>query len=110
MRTSGERITEARLAANMSRADLAFAIRRISKGSIKATERGLRGWEKGEYRPSDGVVPTIAEATGKAIEFFYEAGGNDDDEEEAALPDAMAALEQALMRVVRRAVRDQVRV
>lgn len=80
-----KRIKSARLAADMSRADLAFAVRRVSDGRIKATERGIRGWEKGEYRPSDGVIPAVAEATGKSIDFFYAADPDDDEEDETAL-------------------------
>lgn len=63
---------EARLAANMSRADLAFAIRQVSNGEIKGTEGGVGNWERGKHRPSDGVIPAIAAATGKPIDFFYE--------------------------------------
>ena len=76
------RIESARLAANMSRADLAYAIRQSTGGQIKATERGVRGWEKGEYKPSDGVIPAIAQATGKTVDYFY---ASDEDEEDAAL-------------------------
>lgn len=94
------RIKEARLAANMSRADLAFAIRQHTGGQIKATERGVAGWERGEYSPSDGVVPAIAAATGQEIAFFYEQDG--DDEEEAELLRDLERLPADLrLRVVR---------
>ncbi|HMA26097.1 MAG TPA: helix-turn-helix transcriptional regulator [Solirubrobacterales bacterium] len=66
-----ERITEARLNADMSRSDLAYAIRRQTGGHIKATDRGVLRWEKGENAPRDGVVAAIAAVTGRAIEFFY---------------------------------------
>lgn len=56
----------------MSRADLAYAVRRVSDGQIKATERGIARWERGENRPSDGVIPAIAAATGQTLDFFYE--------------------------------------
>lgn len=105
---NANQIVTARLGANMSRGDLAYEVR--NRTGFKTTERNVRDWEKGVHGPRDGVIVAIANATGRDIEFFYEAGGDTDDEEEAALPDAMAALEQALMRVVRRAVRDEARV
>jgi len=71
MKVSAERMTEARLNANMSRADLASELRRVTAGRVKASERGIRGWEKGEYAPSADVIPAYAIATGKPLEFFY---------------------------------------
>jgi transcriptional regulator with XRE-family HTH domain len=79
------RIKAARLAANMSRSDLAFAIRQHTGGAIKTTERGVAGWENKEYAPSDGVIPAIAAVTGKEIGFFYEADSDDDGDEGRAL-------------------------
>lgn len=64
----------------MSRADLAHAIRKSTE--LKASERGVRGWERDEYAPSAAAVAAIAQATGRDIEFFYANG----DEQEAALP------------------------
>lgn len=78
-----DRILQARLAANMSRADLAYAIRRATNNGIRATERGVARWESGVNRPSDGVVPAIARVTGQTIEFFYssETPGGEEPEE-----------------------------
>lgn len=74
----------------MSRADLAHAIRRSSQGDIKATERGIRGWEKNEYTPHGAAVPVIAQALECEIADLYEQNGNgtaDDDEESRAVAD-----------------------
>lgn len=73
MRVIGERIYQARLAADMSRADLAVAIRRLTSDRIKANERGVRRWEKEErnIQPSAAAVAAIAAATGKSIAYFY---------------------------------------
>lgn len=85
---SPKRFEQARLAANMSRGDLAHEIRLRAKS--KASERHVAGWEKGEYEPSGTVVAAVARATGKDIEFFYEQGGEDDlDEEAAQVTDAL---------------------
>ena len=72
MVVSPDRMKDARLEANMSRADLAAALRRVTSGRLKASERGIRGWEKGEYTPSGDVIPAYAIATGKPLDFFYE--------------------------------------
>lgn len=82
-----DRIYQARLAADMSRTDLAHAIRIHTNGAIKASERSVRRWEKGEHAPSDGVIPAIAQATGKDIDFFYEQNGDgsSDDEDESSM-------------------------
>jgi transcriptional regulator with XRE-family HTH domain len=93
-----------RLKQNMSRADLAHAIRHASRGLIKATERGIRGWEKNEYVPSGESVPAIAEALGCDIGDLYERNGAaaDEDEEAASMGltggqrDLLAALATAL--------------
>lgn len=99
MRFRPDRVTQARLAADMSRADLAFAVRALTGGDVKASERSVRGWEKGEYQASGTAVAAIAKATGHDIEFFYESGGEDDEEEEAALPaNLIDALAQQLAR------------
>ena len=60
----------------MSRADLAHAIRKATGNELKASERGVRGWERDEYAPSAAAVAAIAQATDHEIEFFY-ANGND---------------------------------
>ena len=71
----------------MSRGDLAFAVRRDTQGGIKATERGIRGWEKGENAPSGLTVAVLAKILGTSIEFFYTSGADEDDEE-VVLPSA----------------------
>lgn len=104
------RIRKARLAANMSRNDLAFAIRSHSGGNIKATERGVARWELGTARPRDGAVPAIAAATGHEIAFFYEQDEDPDDEEADLLRDLEqlpADLRLRIVRALRR--RDEVR-
>lgn len=69
---------KARLAANMSRADLAHAIRTVTENDLKASERGVRGWELDEYAPSASAIAAIAKATNQEIEFFY--GGQEENE------------------------------
>ena len=70
------KIMEARLKADMSRADLAHAIRKATGNELKASERGVRGWERDEYAPSAAAIAAIAKATGNEIEFFYANGDN----------------------------------
>ena len=90
-RLSPGRIVQARLAANMSRADLAYAIRSASGGQIKANEQSVRRWEKALHSPSADGIAAIAQATGHDIEFFYtEADPDGDEDDMAAL--LMAAL------------------
>lgn len=86
MRFSGDALSQRRLARNMSRADLAVAIRRVSGGEIKATERGVRGWEKNEYTPHADSVPAIAEALECNTGDLFESNGRhvDDDEDRGA--------------------------
>lgn len=76
MRFSGASMYQLRLKRNMSRADLAVAIRRSSGGRIKATERGVRGWEKDEYVPRADAVPAIAAALGCEIADLYAKNGD----------------------------------
>jgi transcriptional regulator with XRE-family HTH domain len=99
-----ERIKEARLRANMSRADLAYAIRDATGGRIKATERSVRRWERREHAPADGVVPAIAQATGEDISYFY----GDDDTEEDDVSDPVAALTDAIKALVRAERREHI--
>lgn len=86
MKANPKRIEAARLGADMSRADLAAALRRVTSGRLKASERGIRGWEKGEYAPSDGVIPAYALATGRPLDFFYADGDGADESEEESAP------------------------
>jgi transcriptional regulator with XRE-family HTH domain len=95
------RIRQARLAANMSRADLAFRIREVSGGKIRTAERSVAGWERGEYKPSDGVIPAIAAATDHEISFFYEQDESDDDEEADLLRDLEQLPADLRLRIVR---------
>jgi hypothetical protein len=80
------RMEQARLEANMSRGDLAHALRRVTSNRLKATERGIRGWERGEYAPSDGVIPAYAIVTNKPLDFFYEWPEQSDDEADSSQP------------------------
>jgi transcriptional regulator with XRE-family HTH domain len=84
MRFSGQALCQQRLRANMSRSDLAMAIRQASHGRVKATERGIRGWEKGEYTPRAEAMPSIAAALGCEIIDLYGDGASLEDDEEAA--------------------------
>ena len=108
MKASPKRMEAARLSADMSRADLAAALRRVTSGRLKASERGIRGWERGEYAPSDGVIPAYAIATGKPLDFFYadESGGADSDLEEE---DLSAPLSRAIENIVKAAVAQAVK-
>lgn len=70
----------------MSRADLAHAVRHASNGQVKATERGIRGWEKGEYTPRGEAMPAIAAALDCGISDLYETVSDSDDAEAARVP------------------------
>lgn len=97
MRFSGEQMYQRRLKQDMSRADLAHAIRRASRGEIKATERGIRGWEKNEYTPHGESVPAIATALSCEINDLYERDGGDaSDDDEESDPVAAMTLDQFL--------------
>jgi transcriptional regulator with XRE-family HTH domain len=76
MSFNGDVLYQLRLKNNMSRADLAVAIREGSSGNVKATERGIRGWEKGEYAPRGDALPAIAGALGCEIADLYRANGD----------------------------------
>lgn len=73
------RINQARLAAGLTQADVAY---RIRTHGHKANERSIRRWESGQHAPHANVVPALAEALGITIETLYEQSGADDDEEE----------------------------
>lgn len=64
------RIYEARLAAGMTQADLAYHLR---QHGVPATDRNIRRWETGANEPRASVIPAIAEATGKPIAWFFDA-------------------------------------
>ena len=97
----------------MSRADLAHAIRRSSRGEIKATERGIRGWEKNEYVPHGESVPAIASALGCEIGDLFEMNGkasDDDEESDPALREAFVLFVDLMGRLqAHRPVREEVR-
>lgn len=104
------RVLDARLAANLSRGDLAHRVRTLSSDSIKSDSGTIRRWEKGLNEPSASAVACIAKATGKDIEFFYEQGGDDELEEEAALRRATQELGQATLdRLVEKKVEQRLR-
>lgn len=91
----------------MSRADLAHRVRNISGGAIKASERSVRGWEKGEYVPSGETVPALAKAVGCAVPELF---GDDLEEEAASMADRdlLSALAVALEPFHPRAQREKV--
>lgn len=76
MRFSGQAMYQLRLKKDMSRADLAVAIRRASGGKIKATERGVRGWEKDEYVPRGDAVAAIATTLEVDVTALYVDNGD----------------------------------
>jgi transcriptional regulator with XRE-family HTH domain len=99
------RIEKARLASDMSRADLAFAVRRVTDGRLKPTEQTVRRWAQGKHLPSADAVSAIATATGNDIDFFYEQDGDDADEEESQLLRDLEQLPADLRLRVERALR-----
>jgi transcriptional regulator with XRE-family HTH domain len=103
---SPHRLVQARLKAGMTQSDLAFKVRDLSGSRFKVTQAQVSKWEAGRSTPQADVIPVIAEATGKSIEYFY-ASGADDDEEEAALLGTPHDLANALQAVIERAVREQ---
>lgn len=72
------RLKDARLKADMSRADLANA--------IGTSERNIARWETTPTQPRLSSVALIAKATGHDIEFFLSSDSEDEDEEAASLP------------------------
>jgi len=76
-----KRINQARLAADMSQADVAY---RLRQHGHKATERSIRRWETGQHAPHANIVPVLADALGISIDELYESTGSDDDEEDEA--------------------------
>lgn len=76
-----KRINQARLAADMSQADVAY---RLRQHGHKATERSIRRWETGQHAPHANIVPVLADALGVSIDELYESTGSDDEEEDEA--------------------------
>lgn len=99
------RIEKARLLANMSRADLAFAVRRVTAGRLKPAEQTIRKWSQGKHLPREGAIAAIAVATGQEISFFYEEDTPEDDDEEAELLRDLEQLPGDLRLRVERALR-----
>ena len=90
---NGNRIEQARLAAGMSRTQLANA--------VQTSERNIHRWITGSNQPSVQHLVLIARATGHDLEFFLTDGDPDDEEEAAAaMPltrdNLLAALMEAL--------------
>lgn len=73
---NGGKIKEARLAADMSQAQLARA--------IGSTEKNIQRWENDRNQPRVSSVALIAKATGHEIDFFLIASSEAEDDEEAA--------------------------
>jgi transcriptional regulator with XRE-family HTH domain len=78
-----KRIEQARLIAGLTHASLAFEIRRVTGGDIKATEQNVRKWIKGQHSPGVDTVGAIAAATKQDISFFFEVEETDDEESRA---------------------------
>lgn len=99
---NGAVLYQKRLAANMSRADLAMAVRRLSQGTIKATERGIRGWEKGEYVPGGETLPVLAVAVSCEVGDLFNGNGSTEEgslEEESEVAAQLLAAVKALVRL-----------
>jgi len=92
---NGTRIREARLAADMSRADLA--------NEIRTSERNIARWEAGQNQPRVASVALIATATGHDIDFFLTASSEAEDDEEAAA----LTLDDYLRVQIRRIIREE---
>lgn len=86
----GRQIRRARVTAGLSHDRLAIA--------VGSSRQHLIRLEKGEHLARPGMLEKIAEATGKAVEFFE----SDDEEESDPMVDLLAA--------IKRMVRDEVRV
>lgn len=95
------RIDKARLSANMSSADLAFAVRQVTGGRLKPTEQAIRRWAQGKHTPREGVIAAIAVATDREIGFFYEADSADDDEDPHLMRDLQQLPEDLRLRIER---------
>jgi len=93
---NGRRLEKLRLHNDMSRGDLAFSIRHASGGRIKATERGVRGWERGDNAPHSDTLNVIAEVLGVDSSHFYTSPEAAEDDEEAALLPSHHELLEAL--------------
>jgi transcriptional regulator with XRE-family HTH domain len=92
---NGQKIEAARLAAGMSRTELARA--------AKTSERNLARWVSGQNQPRIESVAAIAEATGHDIDFFLTGTNEDEDESEAALTrDLMNVVERLVDRRMKR--------
>ena len=77
------RITEAMRARKMTPEDLAYEIRRLSNGRVRATATQVLRWARGQHEPRASVIGLIAAATAKPLDFFY---GSDGEEEEGDDP------------------------
>lgn len=94
---NGRRIRDARLAANMSRTDLAI--------SIRSSERNIARWESGQNQPRISSVAAIADATGHDIDFFLSGSEEAEDDEES---DSMKTLDGYLRLRIRQILREEV--
>src|SRR5438477_11899373 len=75
---SGPKLYHARLRAQLTQDDLAYALRQ--KTSAKTGGRSVRRWETGETTPHSALIPAIASALNIAVDELY--GDGEDDEEE----------------------------
>lgn len=90
---NGGRIKEARLAVDMSQAQLAR--------EIHSTEKNIQRWENGQNQPRVSSVALIAEATGHEIDFFLTGSSEADDDEEAAAMTLDAYLRLRVRQILR---------
>ena len=79
-----KRISEARLRAGLTQADVAVALRQRGHG---ADSMSVSRWERGQNVPHANIIPDLAAVLGVTIEHLYERtqSGDDDEEDEVAL-------------------------
>lgn len=76
-----QRIYQARLAAGLTQADVAYRVR--SRGH-KATERSIRRWEGGQNAPHANVIPALAAALDITVDELYQPTEEGDDAQTGA--------------------------
>lgn len=72
------RIGDAIRARKMSTDDLAYEIRRLSGGQVRANSSQVLKWIQGKHQPRASVVGLIAEATRTPVDFFYSTDDPDE--------------------------------
>jgi len=107
MKFSGARVTEARVGAGLSKSDLAFAVRRLNP-DLRPDASAISKIERGDHEPKANLLAAIATATGRDIDFFYEAEGDDAEAEELVAALRARATKAAAHRRIGEAVEELV--